>query len=140
MAKVVAFLRRDQLPQGFFHLGWLLDVVHQPDAVAQADAVGVRHNGGLPEHITHNQVGTFAPHAGQGEQGVKILRHLAAERIAQPAHTRRNIPCLAVSQAAGTHDFFNVRRVGGRQLVDAGVLGKQLLHHNVYAGIGTLCR
>ena len=47
---------------------------------------------------------------------------------------------LAVAQPAGLNDGLNIRRIRCSQFFYAGVLGKQLLHHHVYAGIGALGR
>lgn len=47
VAEIAAFLRRNDLPKLLFHLGRLLDTVHQSHAVHQADAVGIRHDGRL---------------------------------------------------------------------------------------------
>ena len=98
----------------------------------------IGHNRRFAEHIPHNQVGAFAPHAGQGEQSVKVIRHLAAVLVPQLAHTGRNIPRLAAAQPAGAHNRLNVGRVGFGQGLHAGVFGEQVLHHNVHPFVGAL--
>ena len=102
--------------------------------------MGVRHDGRLAEYVPHDQIRTLAAHAGQGKQRVEIIRHMAVVPVAQHPHTGRNIPCLAVAQPAGLDDGLNIRRIRCSQFFYAGVLGKQLLHHHVYAGIGALGR
>ena len=56
VAQVAALFRRNDFPQGHFHLLRLLDAVHKADLVAQTDAVGVGDNGRFAEHIAHDQV------------------------------------------------------------------------------------
>ena len=101
--------------------------------------MGVSHDGRLAEHIPHNQVGAFAAHTGQAQQRVKVAGHFAAVFIPQLAHTGRNIPRLAAPQSAGPHDLFNFLRLRGGQSGHIRVFGKQILYHNVHAGIGALC-
>ena len=101
--------------------------------------MGVRYNGGLAEHIAHDQVGTFAANAGQFQQGVKIIGHVAVILVAQHPHTGADIPRLAAPQSAGPHDLFNFLRLRGGQSGHIRVFGKQILYHNVHAGIGALC-
>ena len=116
----------------------LLDAVHKADLIAQPDAVGVGDDGGLAEHIPHDQVCALAPHAGQGKQFVKSVGHPAVVLVPQHPHTGRDIPRLGVPQPAGLDDGFNVLRFGGSQRGYAWVFGKQLLHHNVHPGIRAL--
>ena len=60
VAQIVAFFRRNDLPQFHFYFLWILDVIHQSDPVTKADAVRVRHDRRFSKYISHNQVGTFA--------------------------------------------------------------------------------
>lgn len=60
VAQIVAFFRRNDLPQFHFYFLWIFDVIHQSDPVAQADAVRVRHDRRFSKYISHNQIGTFA--------------------------------------------------------------------------------
>ena len=138
VAKVAAFLRRNDLPQGHLHLLRLLNAVHKADLIAQPDAVGVGNDGGLAEHIPHDEVCALAPYAGQSEQLLKGIGHTAVVLIPQHPHTSRDIPRLGVSQPAGLDDGFNVLRLGGSQRRYAWVFCKQLLHHNVHPGIRAL--
>ena len=64
VAEIAAFFRRQQFPQGHFHLIGVFyrNQAHTP---ADADAVGIRHNGGFVENIPHNQVGGFPANAGK---------------------------------------------------------------------------
>ena len=138
VAQVAALLGRDDLPQGHLHLLRLLDAIHEADLVAQPDAVGVGDDGGLAEHIAHDQVCALAPHAGQGKQFVKGVRHPAVVLVPQHPYTSRDVPRLGVSQPAGLDDGFNVLRFGGSQRRHTGVFCKQLFHHNVHPGIRAL--
>lgn len=62
VAEVVAFFRRDDLPES--HLDFLrIFLIDQTDTVAQADTVCIRHDRRLAEYIAHDQVGTFTAHA-----------------------------------------------------------------------------
>ena len=140
VAEITAFFRRNDLPQFLFDFCRFLNAVHQADAVAQPDAVGVSHDGRLAEHIPHNQVGAFAAHTGQAQQRVKVAGHFAAVFIPQLAHTGRNIPRLAAPQAAGFYNGFDFFRFGRCQRFHTGISGKQVLHHHVYTGVGALCR
>ena len=65
VAEIAAFLRWNDLPKLLFHLGRLLDTVHQSHAVHQADTVSVRHDGGLTEDISHDQIRTFSSNTRQ---------------------------------------------------------------------------
>ena len=60
VAQIVAFFRRNDLPQFHFYFLWIFDVIHQSDPVAQADTVRVRHDRRFSKYISHNQIGTFA--------------------------------------------------------------------------------
>ena len=138
VAKVAAFLRRDDLPQRHLHLLRFLNAAHKANFIAQPDAVGVGNDGGLAEHVPHNEVCALAPYAGQGKQFVKGVGHPAVVLVPQHPHTGRDIPRLGMSQSAGLDDGFNVLRLGGSQRRHAGVFCKQLLHHNVHPGIRAL--
>ena len=138
MAEAVSLLGGNDLPQLLLDLGRVLAVVHKTDAVAQANAVGICHDGRLAEDIPHYQVGAFAANPRQGEQRIKIIGHTAVKFIPQHPHTGGNIPRLAVAQPAGLDNGFDLLRAGGGQLPDAGKPGKQLLHNNIPPCIGAL--
>ena len=65
VAEIIAFFRRDDLPESHFHLFRILHVMDKADAVGKADTVSICYNGGLAEHIAHDQVGALAAHAGR---------------------------------------------------------------------------
>ena len=140
VAQVAALFRRNDLPQGHFHLLRLLDAVHKADLVAQTDAVGVGDNGRFSEHIAHDQVGALAAHAGQRQQLLKGSRHLAVVLVPQHAHAGRDIPRLGVPQSAGLDDGLDVLRLGSGQCGYAGVAGKQVLHYDIHPGVRALGR
>ncbi len=60
VAERASFFRRHNFPECHLHLLRILAVMHEPDAVAQPDAVRIRHNRRLFEYIAHNQVRTFS--------------------------------------------------------------------------------
>ena len=67
MAEVRLLLRRNDLGKLHLHLIGLL--AHgQAHAVGQADAVGIRHHGGLMVDISQNEVCGLASHAGDAQQ------------------------------------------------------------------------
>ena len=140
VAQVTAFLRRNDLPQGHLHLLRLLDAIHQSDFIAQPDAVGVCDDGGLAEHITHDQVGALAAHAGQCQQLFKGGGHFAVVFIPQYPHTGRDIPGLAAAQPTGLDNGFNLLGLCRSQCCYIGIFCKQVLYHNVHPGIGALGR
>ena len=138
VAQVAAFFRRNDLPQGHFHLLRFLDAVHKADLVAQPNAVGVCYDSRLAKHIAHDKVCALAAYAGQGEQLFKGGGHLTTVFIAQHPHTGGDIPRFGVSQPAGLDDGFNVFGFRSSQRSNIGIFGKQVFHHNVHAGIGAL--
>ena len=139
MAQVAALFGRDDLPQCHFHLLRFFDAVHQTDLIAQADAVGVRYDGRLAEHIAHDKVRALPAHAGQRQQLFKGGGHLAVVPVTQHPHTGRDIPRLAAAQPARLDDGFDVLRFGSGQRRHIGVLCKQVLHDDVHPRVGALC-
>ena len=71
VAERASFFRRHNFPECHLHLLRILAVMHEPDAVAQPDAVRIRHNRRLFEYIAHNQVRTFPSHARELQKCVK---------------------------------------------------------------------
>ena len=138
VAKIAAFLGRNDLPQGHFHLFRVLAILHQPNAVAQANAMGVGYNGRLAEHIAHDQIGAFAPHAGQAQKGVEIIGHLAAIFVLQHLHAGADIARFAAPKAAGLYNGLNLLHRGFGQSLHRGIFGIQPLHHHIHARIGAL--
>ena len=62
----------------------------------------------------------------QREQGVKVIRHLAAKVAHQPAHGQADVPGLAVAQPAGLDDRLDISGVRCRQRRHRRVFGKQV--------------
>ena len=139
VAQITALFRRNDLPQGHLHFLRLLDAIHKANFVAQPDAMGVCYNGGLAEDIPHDKVGALAANAGQGKQLLKGGGDFTVVFVPQHLHTGRDIPGFGVAQAAGLDDGFNFFRLRSCQCGDAGVLGKQIFHHDVDPCIGALC-
>ena len=107
---------------------------HKANFIAQPDAVGVGNDGGLAEHVPHNEVCALAPYAGQGKQFVKGVGHPAVVLVPQHPHTGRDIPRLGMSQSAGLDDGFNVLRLGGSQQIIPPEEGSDLCHRFVMHG------
>ena len=87
VAQITALFGRDDLPERHLHLLRFLDAVHKADLVAQADAVGVGDDGGLAEHVAHDEICALAAHAGQCQQFLKGRRYLAVVLVPQHPHT-----------------------------------------------------
>ncbi len=49
VAEIIAFFRRDDLPESHFHLFRILHVMDKADAVGKADTVSICYNGWLAE-------------------------------------------------------------------------------------------
>ena len=113
--------------------------MHEPDAVAQPDAVRIRHNRRLFEYIAHNQVRTFPSHARELQKCVKVIRHLAVVLVAQHAHAGVDVACLALSKTARPHNFLDFLRCRVCQRIDIRILCVEILHHNIDPRIGALC-
>ena len=65
---------------------------------------------------------------------------MAVILVAQHPHTGRNIPRLAVPQPTRLDNSLDFLRAGRSQFFHPGILGEQILHHHIHAGIGTLGR
>ena len=105
VAEVAALFGRNNLPQLPLHFARLMDIIHKSDQIAQTDTMSIGDNGGLSEHIPHNQVCAFPPDSGKGQYFLKGIRNISVIPVAQYFHTRGNIPGFAPAKAAGTHDL-----------------------------------
>ena len=65
VAKIVAFLRRYDLPQRSLYLCRIFDIIHQSNEIAEPYTVGVRDDSRLSEHISHHKVCALPTHARQ---------------------------------------------------------------------------
>ena len=139
VAERASFFRRHNFPECHLHLLRILAVMHEPDAVAQPDAVRIRHNRRLFEYIAHNQVRTFPSHARELQKCVKVIRHLAVVLVAQHAHAGVDVACLALSKTARPHNFFDFLRCRVCQRIDIRILCVEILHRNIDPRIGALC-
>ena len=63
VAESVTFLRRNDLPQLFFHLGRFLDVINKTDQVAEPDAVSIRDDRRLAIDIAQHKIGTLSAYS-----------------------------------------------------------------------------
>ena len=139
VAERASFFRRHNFPECHLHLLRILAVMHEPDAVAQPDAVRIRHNRRLFEYIAHNQVRTFPSNARELQKCVKVIRHLAVVLVAQHAHAGVDVACLALSKTARPHNFLDFLRCRVCQRIDIRILCVEILHHNIDPRIGALC-
>ena len=138
MAEIAAFLRRNDFPQLPFYFSRLLYIVHQADQIAEPDAVRVRDNRRFSENISHDQIGAFSSHTRKGEKLLKVIRNLVMIFFMQYLHTAGNIPRLAGTKPARTHNFLYVPDVRLRQRPDTGKFFIQLRGNHVHPFIRTL--
>ena len=73
MAQITALFRRDDLPERHLHLLRFLDAVHKADLVAQADAVGVGDDGGLPNTSPMIRFALLRPTPGSASSSSKVV-------------------------------------------------------------------
>ena len=112
-----------KLPLNFFRL---LQVVHQAEAVGDADAVGI-HNGaaGDMEHIAEDQVGGLAPDAGESGKFFHGGRDLTVMLFQQDFGTRHNIPGFGMIEAAGMDILLHLGDIGYGEIFQSGIAGKE---------------
>ena len=139
VAELVALLGRNNLPQGLLYLRRFLDVVRQPDQVAEADAVRVGYDSRLPVHISENEVRTFAPDAGKSEKLLHVVRDDVMVLLVQNLHAGADVSGLGVSETAGTNDRLDILRRGRGKCGHIREFPEQILHHDINPGIGALC-
>ena len=140
VAQAGLLLRRDHLFQGHFHLIGILAAVlgGQPKLSADADAVGIRHDGGVAVDIRQDQVSGLSANARQLEQFLHGIRDLSAVLLQQHDRGVFDIIGLGAEQAAGLYDgakFLDIRRRKGFQ---RGETLKENRRHQIDPGIGTL--
>ena len=138
VAEIAALLGRNQLPQRHLDTLRILDPVHKADPIDKPNAMRVRHNRRLAEHISHDEVRALAAHAGKLQKLVKVIRHMSAVLVAQHFHTCADIARFAPAESAGTHNAFHVVLLRRGKRLDRGVFRIQILHHHVHAGVGAL--
>jgi hypothetical protein len=112
-----------KLPLDFFRL---LQVIHQAEAVGDADAVGI-HNGaaGDMEHVTEDQVGGLAADAGKGGELLHGGRDLTVMLFQQDFGTRHNIPGFGMIEAAGMDILLHLGDIGYGEIFQSGIAGKE---------------
>lgn len=138
VAELIAFLGRDNFPQFLLHLCGLLDVIHEADQVAEADAVRVRDDRGLAEDVAEDEIRTLSADAGEGEELLHGVRHLVMELFVEHAHAGGDIPRLAPSKAAGTDDGLDFLRRRCGEGGDRRVLLQKVNHHDIDSRIRAL--
>lgn len=120
VAEIIAFFRRDDLPESHFHLFRILHVMDKADAVGEADTVSICYNGRLAEYVTHDQVCAFSAHTGKLQKCVKVFRYLVVILFVENAHTGADIPGFAFSKAAGTYNGLDRFRLCSCQAATSG--------------------
>ena len=138
VAEIIAFFRRDDLPESHFHLFRILHVMDKADAVGKADTVSICYNGRLAEYVTHDQVCAFSAHTGKLQKCVKVFRYLVVILFVENAHTGADIPGFAFSKAAGTYNGFDRFRLCSCQGCHIRVFCIEILNYYIDPGIGTL--
>ena len=139
MAEVARFLRRERGAQRLFDAHRVLVVVNEPQTVGKADAVRVHHDrAGLPEYVAENEIGAFAPDAGERQEIVHIVRHGAAVHLAQPLRLPDEIARLAVVKAAGFYVLLHLADVGLRHGLYGWEARKERGRDEIHARVGTL--
>ena len=97
VAEIVRFLRREDGAQRLFDAHGVLVVIDETQTVREPDAVRVHHDrAGLTEHVAENEIGAFAPYAGERQEIVHIVRHLAAVDLRDALRLPDEIARLAV--------------------------------------------
>ena len=111
----------------------------EAQTVADAFDVGV-HGQALvdAEGAEQHHIGRFAGHAGQGDELVQPGRHLAAIDGHHTLRRAQQVAGLAVIEARGADDAFQLLLRGQGQLGRAGPAPEQLRGHGIDAGVGTL--
>lgn len=79
VAEIIRFLRREDGAQRLFDAHGVLVVIDETHAVGKTDAVRIHHDrAGLVKYVAENEIGALAPHAGERQEIVHVVRHLAA--------------------------------------------------------------
>lgn len=138
VAELIAFLGRDDFPQGLLYLRGLPDVVRQSDQVAEADAVRVGDDGGLSVHISENEIRTLSPNAGKGKELFHVTGDDVMILLVQNLHAGADVPGLGVPKTAGTDNRLNFLWRGGSKCSDIWKFPEEVLHHDIDPGIGAL--
>ena len=140
MAEVVGLLRGNDLPQLQLHLQRVLAAVRQSQPSGDADAVGVADIAVLSVDIAQDQIGGLAPHTGQGEQVLHVVRDLSAEALHQHFRGANDVPGLGPPEAAGLDICTHLVRIGGGKGLQRGIAGKQRRRHQIDTRVGALRR
>ena len=66
MTKATALIWWYQFPQFSFHFCWLLNSIHNPKQITNANTMSVGNNSWLTKDITHHEIGTLSSHTRKG--------------------------------------------------------------------------
>lgn len=108
------------------------------DAVGKTDTMGIGHNGRLSKYVAHDQVGTFAPHAGKFQKCVEVFRNFVLVLFVEDPHAGADIPSLAFSKTAGTYNGLDIFRFCSCQGCHVRIFCVEILNHHIHSGIGAL--
>ncbi len=129
-------------------------IADEPDAVCDAEDVGVHRHGGLVERHGHHHVRRLAPHAGESLQQVHVLGDDAAELFGELDRHGMEVARLVVGVGYGFNQFVNLLHRacrhggGGGETVEdgggghvhalVGALGGKDDRHQEFIGVGVM--
>ena len=140
VTEVVGLLRRDDPAELLLHLERVLVSIGDAQPSCDADAVGVADIALLPIDIAQHQIGGLAPHTGQGQQILHIVRHPAAEPLQQLLRRAHDVPGLGSPESTGVDILPHLVHIGGGKGLQRGVTGKQRWRHQIHPRVGALGR
>ena len=139
VAEIVRFLRREDGAQRLFDAHGVLVVIDETQTVRETDAVRVHHDrAGLTEHVAENEIGALAPHAGERQEIVHIVRHLAAVDLRDALRLPDEIARLAVVKAAGADELFDLADVRRRHGLHGREAREERGRDEIHARVGAL--
>ncbi len=138
VAELIALLGRDDFPKSLFYLRRLLDVVCQPDQIAETDAVRVGDDGRLSIYISEDEVRALSPDAGKGQELLHVIGDDVVILFMQNLHAGADVPGLGMPETAGADNRLNFLRGSGGKRGDIREFPKKVPHDDIDPGIGAL--
>ena len=86
VTEVISLFRRNDFPQCHFNFLRILDSIHKANPVGETNAVCISDNSWFTEYIAHDQIGTFASYAREGEKSVKVTWNIVMVFFMQDFH------------------------------------------------------